>query len=1393
MSNFANFNSAAVWGGNIGNVTTVGSNGGPSAYGTYDQSGNVFQWNDLDGTLGSSRGLRGGGWSDGSYLMSSSYRYYNDPSFESRYIVVGFRLASLLNPLGLPNFVNVGDPGNAADTGSTYPGYGAVNYNYQIGSFLVTNNEYIQFLNAVASTDTYLLYNTGMSDSRGGITRSGSGGSYTYVVKTNYGNKPVVWVSWFDCARYCNWLSNNKPSGAQNSTTTEDGAYNLNGDITGNAVSVNDTNPNTGSPPAYRLPTENEWYKAAYYKAGGTNAGYWAYATQSNSVPSTLMTSVYGDGMSSSANGGMSAGKNSANYNNAAVWDGFTGNVTTVGTNGGPSFYGTYDQSGNVRQWNDLDGTPGSVRGLRGGSWPYNADGVSSSYRGSSYPSGEDYYVGFRLTSSLNPLGLLNFVNVGDINNPNDTRANQPYGSVDHVYQIGKFAVTNNEYIQFLNAVASTDTYYLYNTSMGVGGSRGGGIVQSGSPGSYTYAVKTNYGNKPVVLVSWFDCARYCNWLSNNRPTGVQNSTTTENGAYNLNGATTGNAVAVNTTNPNTPGFAPTYRLPTENEWYKAAYYSPNYGGTGVGGYYLYATQSNTTPETVLGTSVGNGLNDPIFKVASIIESPTPTPTNTTTPTKTPTPTNTVTPTKTSTPGASQSPTPTNTFTPTPTKTSTPTPTPTKAPIISGINSANYNNTAVWDGLTGNVTTVGTNGGPSFYGTYDQTGNVFQWNDLDGTATQYRGYRGGDWSNGSSDQSSSYRIANVPLYGYSAIGFRLASLLNPLGIPNFVNVGDPGNTADTGSLNPGYGAVIYNYKIGSLLVTNAEYVLFLKAVASTDTSGLYSTSMAGDRGGITRSGTVGSYDYETKTNYADKPVVLVSWFDCARYCNWLCNGKPNGVQTGTTTENGAYNLNGATTGNAVSVNPTNPNTPGFAPTYRLPTENEWYKAAYYSPNYGGSGVGGYYLYATQSDTPPTPVCATPEGDGTSCIPDLLIFQTSATITINSLIPGDRYTSKLSVYDYHKTSSVIPEVINFRAMIGGSQNLVFLVSRDSQTAKIIVSIETLNLDTGDTQSLLLPIDNPTNAGCQITPCIIPTPTPTPRTPLFTTVNFKGGEPKTCDYAAGIGRVSSVGTNGEPSWYQTYDQNGNVWEWVEDGPFSSSQKYLMGGSYLSGPSDLQSSHSASAQSAPFNSSSSDFGMRIATLNNPKNLSCFLSIGHPANASSIRGFGKVDYSFYIQQYEVTNSQYVEFLNSVDPLGNLGLYNALMSTDNINGGINRIFNADLNKYIYSTKSNMGLKPVTFITYLNAIRYVNWISSSEINITETETGAYTITNNIVSPRSSTAPYFLPNQNEWFKAAYYNPNLSTYSVYATSSNDQPRVAHIDDMGNGPLSTEAGNC
>ncbi len=67
--------------------------------------------------------------------------------------------------------VTVGDAGNAADT----TGYGSVDYTYNIGKYNVTAAQYCDFLNAVAATDTYGLYNASMSSYSGcGITRTGA-------------------------------------------------------------------------------------------------------------------------------------------------------------------------------------------------------------------------------------------------------------------------------------------------------------------------------------------------------------------------------------------------------------------------------------------------------------------------------------------------------------------------------------------------------------------------------------------------------------------------------------------------------------------------------------------------------------------------------------------------------------------------------------------------------------------------------------------------------------------------------------------------------------------------------------------------------------------------------------------------------------------------------------------------------------------------------------------------------------------------------------------------------------------------------------------------------------------------------------------------------------------
>jgi len=293
-TNTANFALCADWDGVDGNVTTVGTNGGPSAYGTYDQTGNVIEWNDLDNAVGSLRCARGGSWlsqtaADISAALSSNSRITLIRSSENGNL--GFRIASIDNTLNIPNFVTVGDINNTSDPSS---GYGSVNYGYQISAFPVTVCEYVEFLNAIARTDTNNLYNISMSSSLGrcGIDRSGTSGSYTYTVRSSYANKPIIYVSWFDAARYCNWLHNGKPTGTQNNNTTENGAYTFS--LVGDNIV---RNPGA----RYYIPTENEWYKAAYYKSGNLNAGYWTYATQSNTGPACVSASSVGDGPVSSS------------------------------------------------------------------------------------------------------------------------------------------------------------------------------------------------------------------------------------------------------------------------------------------------------------------------------------------------------------------------------------------------------------------------------------------------------------------------------------------------------------------------------------------------------------------------------------------------------------------------------------------------------------------------------------------------------------------------------------------------------------------------------------------------------------------------------------------------------------------------------------------------------------------------------------------------------------------------------------------------------------------------------------------------------------------------------------------------------------------------------------
>jgi formylglycine-generating enzyme len=296
------------------------------------------------------------------------------------------------------DWVTVGNPGNAGDTqvmSDSTSGYGAVADTYRIGKYEVTNAQYTDFLNAVdpSGTNPNGIYNVNMgSNVRGGISfNSGAANGTKYSVKANMGNKPVNYVSWYDSARFANWMNNGQGTG-----DTETGTYTLTGNT---GLPTRNTNSTIW------LPSENEWYKAAYHDPvnagadGNSTVDYWLYPTQSDSAPTLATATAIGDVGNS--------GTNVANYILGADWNGQNGNVTTVGSAGAgsASYYGTFDQGGNLWEWNEA--IIYSSRGLRGGSWFHFDVHLQSSFRNLSGPAVEIGYFGFRLASVPEPSSVL--------------------------------------------------------------------------------------------------------------------------------------------------------------------------------------------------------------------------------------------------------------------------------------------------------------------------------------------------------------------------------------------------------------------------------------------------------------------------------------------------------------------------------------------------------------------------------------------------------------------------------------------------------------------------------------------------------------------------------------------------------------------------------------------------------------------------------------------------------------------------------------------------------------------------------------------------------------------------------------------------------------------------
>ncbi len=301
--------------------------------------------------------------------------------------------AALFSPLSLQavtiETVLIGNPGNVADV-QPQGLFGSVTSTYRIGVTEVTNAQYSEFLNAVADTDPYELYHTSMGGtSQGGITRNGSSGSFTYAVKPDvlvedpggdytytYADKPVAYVSWYDAVRFANWLHNGQGSGA-----TETGAYTISG---GMPTPTNADSITRASGAIWFLPTEDEWYKAAYFD--GDSSVYYDYPTGSDAIPDNNLPS---------ADTG-----NSANFFDG---DTTTGNFDYPHTGAGAytlseSPYDTFDQGGNVWEWNEALVSAG-MRGRRGGAWDSDATTLDASNRDNLAASFHRHSVGFRVAS----------------------------------------------------------------------------------------------------------------------------------------------------------------------------------------------------------------------------------------------------------------------------------------------------------------------------------------------------------------------------------------------------------------------------------------------------------------------------------------------------------------------------------------------------------------------------------------------------------------------------------------------------------------------------------------------------------------------------------------------------------------------------------------------------------------------------------------------------------------------------------------------------------------------------------------------------------------------------------------------------------------------------------
>ena len=443
--------------------------------------------------------------------------------------------------------------------------------------YRATISEYRTFLQSTAVTDNYNLYDPKMGMDPPMIKRHGLPGAYKYTVsKMAYPDDPITYVNRMSQARFCNWKENTK-HGAK-SSTTETGVYDLSSMANGSdgiAFSFQAA-PNA----TYFLSSNNNTLGISDAMLGGDST----YCTLSHMEKN-----------------------DSAPNNNPGLLGGAGPETVTLSSDD--------DRAGN----NYLGGL-------------YDPKNFPSSLAISSHP----YPLLAAVTDPPPNTNLItiSLVTIDDPKNANDEATYGYLGSVSTVFQMGQYDVTAEEYSACLNAVATiNDDRFLYDTNMGADSTiacitRSSNVSSSaGSDSSaitYSYAVIPGREKFPITYISYTRAARFCNWMENGQPVGVEGPGTTETGSFDITRTTnyatnittnyvrdiTGKITGTNfTTNITIAGIIPSvtpmtnalWSLPTEDQWYKAAYYKkPTVGLDGFANsdsiYYIYGTASDDLP-----------------------------------------------------------------------------------------------------------------------------------------------------------------------------------------------------------------------------------------------------------------------------------------------------------------------------------------------------------------------------------------------------------------------------------------------------------------------------------------------------------------------------------------------------------------------------------------------------------------------------------------------------------------------------------------------------------------------------------------------------------------------------------------------------------------------------